>query len=161
FCLLPWTLATILSFPVTRSSLTRFAWLSVAAAIVTIVMKTAAYLMTGSVGLLSDALESFVNLLGATMALAMLNLAAKPAEEEHAYGHQRAGSWVSGPEGALIVVTAVSIAIAAVDRWLHPQVIDAIAVGVTVSGLASIINLVVAIVLRRAAVQFESITLEA
>src|SRR5215471_15986095 len=144
-----------------RPSLARFAWLSVAAALVTIVMKTVAYLMTGSVGLLSDALESFVNLAGAFMALAMLNLAAKPADEEHAYGHSKAEYFASGAEGALIVVTALSIAGAAVERWLNPKAISAIALGVTISGIASIVNLVVAIVLKRAAVQFESVTLEA
>jgi len=146
---------------VPRPSLAKYAWLSVAAAIVTIVLKTSAYLLTGSVGLLSDALESFVNLVGAIIALAMLNLAAKPADDEHAYGHTKAEYFSSGAEGALIVVTAVSIAVAAVDRWLHPRAIDAIAIGLTVSGVASIVNLVVAIVLRRAATQFESVTLEA
>ncbi len=142
-------------------NLSRFAWLSVAAAIITIVMKTSAYLLTGSVGLLSDALESFVNLVGAIMALAMLNLAAKPADDEHAYGHTKAEYFASGAEGALIVVTAVSIAIAAIDRWRHPQVIDQVVVGLAVSSVASLVNLAVAIVLRRAAVSFESVTLEA
>lgn len=144
-----------------RPSLAKYAWLSVAAAILTIVLKTSAYLLTGSVGLLSDALESFVNLVGAVMALAMLNLAAKPADDEHAYGHTKAEYFASGAEGALIVVTAVAIAVAAADRWQHPRAIDAIAIGLTVSGVASIVNLVVAIVLRRAATQFESVTLEA
>jgi cation diffusion facilitator family transporter len=146
---------------VPRPSLAKYAWLSVAAAILTIVLKTSAYLLTGSVGLLSDALESFVNLVGAVMALAMLNLAAKPADDEHAYGHTKAEYFASGAEGALIVVTAVAIAVAAADRWQHPRAIDAIAIGLTVSGVASIVNLVVAIVLRRAATQFESVTLEA
>jgi cation diffusion facilitator family transporter len=146
---------------VPRPSLAKYAWLSVAAAILTIVLKTSAYLLTGSVGLLSDALESFVNLVGAVMALAMLNLAAKPADDEHAYGHTKAEYFASGAEGALIVVTAVAIAVAAADRWQHPKAIDAIAIGLTVSGVASIVNLVVAIVLRRAATQFESVTLEA
>ena len=88
-------LCTILIYAMTsdttnRSSLTRFAWLSIAAAILTITLKTIAYLLTGSVGLLSDALESFVNLIGALMALAMLTIAARPADEDHAYGHSKA-----------------------------------------------------------------------
>jgi cation diffusion facilitator family transporter len=146
---------------VSRPSLTRFAWLSVAAALITIGMKTTAYLLTGSVGLLSDALESFVNLVGAVMALAMLNLAAKPADDEHAYGHTKAEYFASGAEGALIVVTAVSIAVAAIDRWRHPQPIDQIGIGLTASAMASVVNLVVALVLRRAAARYESVTLDA
>ena len=78
------------SEPTSRSSLTRFAWLSIAAAILTIALKATAYLLTGSVGLLSDALESLVNLVGALVALAMLTIAARPADEEHAFGHGRA-----------------------------------------------------------------------
>jgi cation diffusion facilitator family transporter len=143
------------------SSLTKFAWLSIAAAIVTIGMKTTAYALTGSVGLLSDALESFVNLAGASMALAMLHIAAKPADDEHAYGHTKAEYFSSGAEGGLIVITAVSIAIAAVNRWFHPQTISAIGLGVAISFVASLINLVVALVLRRASRAAESIVLEA
>ena len=70
-----------------RSSLARFAWLSIAAAILTITLKAMAYWLTGSIGLLSDALESFINLVGAIMALAMLTIAVRPADEDHAYGH--------------------------------------------------------------------------
>jgi cation diffusion facilitator family transporter len=143
------------------ASLTKFAWLSIAAALVTIVMKTSAYVLTGSVGLLSDALESFVNLAGAAMALAMLNLAAKPADEEHAYGHTKAEYFSSGAEGALIVVTAVSIAAAAVNRWLHPQAISAVGLGLSISLVASVINLGVALVLRGAAKTSGSVVLEA
>jgi divalent metal cation (Fe/Co/Zn/Cd) transporter len=79
-----------------QTSLTRFAWLSIAAAVITIGLKTAAYWLTGSVGLLSDALESLVNLVAAIMALAMLTLAARPADEEHAYGHTKAEYFSSG-----------------------------------------------------------------
>ena len=93
-----------------RASLTRFAWLSIAAAITTIVLKTSAYFLTDSVGLLSDAIESFVNLAGAIMALGMLTIAARPADESHVYGHSKAEYFASGVEGALIVLAAVSIA---------------------------------------------------
>ena len=88
-------------------SLTRFAWLSIAAAIVTMALKAAAYYFTGSVGLLSDALESLVNLAGALMALAMLSVAARPPDEDHAYGHSKAEYFSAGAEGALIVVAAL------------------------------------------------------
>src|SRR5512136_1268832 len=96
-------------------SLTRFAWLSIAAAILTIGLKTAAYLITDSVGLLSDALESVVNLAGALMALAMLTIAARPADEDHAYGHYKAEYFSSGVEGTLILIAAASIGVAAVE----------------------------------------------
>ena len=96
-----------------QGTLTRFAWLSIAAAIVTMALKTASYLLTGSVGLLSDAMESLVNLAGALMALAMLTIAARPADEDHAYGHSKAEYFSSGVEGSLILIAAISIAVAA------------------------------------------------
>src|SRR6476659_6474248 len=104
-------------------NLTRYAWLSIAAALVTIIMKAAAYLLTGSVGLLSDALESGVNLVAALIALAMLALAARPADENHAYGHTKAEYLSSGAEGALIIAAAGSICWTAINRLLHPQAI--------------------------------------
>src|SRR6266496_339345 len=87
--------------------LTHFAWLSIVAAVVTIALKAFAYLLTGSVGLLSDAIESLVNLIGGVMALAMLTVAARPADEDHAYGHTKAEYFSSGVEGALILIAAV------------------------------------------------------
>src|SRR5512140_1770231 len=101
-----------------RSSLTRFAWLSIAAAVITISLKAAAYFLTGSVGLLSDALESIVNLVGALMALAMLTIAARPADDEHDFGHSKAEYFSSGVEGALILLAAASIIAAARHRLL-------------------------------------------
>ena len=142
-------------------SLTRFAWLSIAAAIVTMALKAAAYYFTGSVGLLSDALESLVNLAGALMALAMLSVAARPPDEDHAYGHSKAEYFSAGAEGALIVVAALSIAVAAVDRLLHPQPIQQIGLGLAVSVVAALLNLAVAIVLLRASRQHRSATLQA
>jgi len=82
-----------------QPSLTRYAWLSISAAVVTIGLKLAAYLFTGSVGLLSDAIESLVNLIGAVVALVMLTIAAQPPDEEHAYGHSKAEYFSSGVEG--------------------------------------------------------------
>src|SRR5512139_272181 len=143
-----------------RSSLTRFAWLSIAAAILTITLKTIAYLLTGSVGLLSDALESFVNLVGALMALAMLTIAARPADGDHAYGHTKAEYFSSGVEGTLILIAAVSIAVAAIRRLLEPQPLEQVGVGLAVSVAASLVNLVVALVLLRVGREQHSITLE-
>ncbi|MEI8291567.1 MAG: cation diffusion facilitator family transporter [Verrucomicrobiota bacterium] len=144
-----------------RSSLTRFAWLSIAAAIATIVLKTAAYFITGSVGLLSDAIESGVNLIGGIMALAMLTVAARPADEDHAYGHSKAEYFSSGVEGTLILVAAVSIAVTAVDRLLHPRPLEAIGMGLLISVAASAVNLIVALLILRAGRKHNSITLEA
>jgi cation diffusion facilitator family transporter len=145
---------------VQRVSVARFAWLSIGAAVVTIGLKMAAYLLTGSVGLLSDALESIVNLVGAALALAMLTVAARPPDEEHAYGHTKAEYFSSGVEGALIALAAVSIAVAAVDRLLHPQPIEQPGLGLFVSLVASLINFAVALVLRKAAKDHRSIALE-
>jgi cation diffusion facilitator family transporter len=144
-----------------RSSLTRFAWLSIAAAVLTIALKTVAYLLTGSIGLLSDALESIVNLVGALIALAMLTIAARPADEEHTYGHSKAKYFSSGVEGTLIVIAAVSISVAAIQRFLAPKPLEQIGLGLGISIVASLVNLFVALVLLRASKQFSSITLEA
>jgi cation diffusion facilitator family transporter len=144
-----------------RDSLTRFAWISIAAAVVTIVLKTVAYQLTGSVGLLSDAIESLVNLVGGIMALSMLTIAARPADDDHAYGHSKAEYFSSGVEGALILVAAVSIAVAAISRLLHPQALQQVGVGLAVSVLASGVNLGVALLLLRVGKKRHSITLEA
>jgi cation diffusion facilitator family transporter len=144
-----------------RPSLIRFAWLSILAAAVTIGLKGGAYLLTGSVGLLSDALESLVNLVAAVAALGALAFAARPPDEEHAYGHDKAEYFASGFEGALILVAAAGIAVAAVERLLHPAPLGAVGYGLAVSGLASLVNLGVARVLLRAARAYDSITLEA
>jgi cation diffusion facilitator family transporter len=144
-----------------RSSLTRFAWLSIAAALLTILLKAAAYLLTGSVGLLSDALESFVNLAGAIMALAMLTVAARPADEDHLYGHSKAEYFSSGVEGTLILLAAISIGGTAIQRLIHPIPLQQIGLGIAVSAGASVINLIVAQILLRAGKRDRSITLEA
>ena len=119
--------------PTGRAKLKRFALLSIVAALVTIVLKSGAYLMTGSVGLLSDALESFVNLAGAIMALAMLSVAARPEDDDHPHGHGKAEYFSSGVEGTLILLAAVSIAWAAVERLLHPKPLQDIGVGLAIA----------------------------
>ncbi len=144
-----------------HAHLTRYAWLSIGAAILTIGLKTGAYLLTGSVGLLSDALESLVNLIGAAVALVMLAVAASPPDEEHSYGHTKAEYFSSGVEGTLIVVAALSIGAAAWDRLLNPQPIEQVGLGLAVSVAASAINLGVARILLRAGRLYNSIALEA
>ena len=144
-----------------RSSLTRYAWLSIAAAVVTIGLKSFAYLLTGSVGLLSDAVESLVNLVAAIIALSMLIIAARPADEEHPFGHSKAEYFASGAEGVLIFVAAISIAIAAVQRILAPRAIEQPGAGLAVSTFASAINFIVARILLSVGKKQNSITLEA
>lgn len=142
-------------------SLTRYAWLSIAAAVATILLKGWAYLLTGSVGLLSDALESFVNLAGALMALAMLTVAARPADEDHTYGHGKAEYFSAGVEGAMILIAALSIAVAAVDRLMDPRPLEQVGMGLAVSIVAAAINFAVATVLMRVGRTHRSATLEA
>ncbi len=115
-----------------RGELRRYAWLSIAAALLTIAMKTAAYLLTGSVGLLSDAVESVVNLAGALIALWMLTVAAREPDDDHAYGHTKAEYFSSGAEGALIIIAAIGIAIVAVERLLSPQPLAHLDLGIAV-----------------------------
>ena len=142
-------------------SLTRFAWLSIAAALVTIGLKAGAYLLTGSVGLLSDALESLVNLVAAVVALVVLAVAARPPDDDHAYGHGKAEYFSSGVEGGLIIVAAASIGYAAVGRLLSPAPLEEVGLGLAISVAASAINLAVARVLLQAGRHYHSITLEA
>lgn len=144
-----------------RLSLTRFAWLSISAAVVTIGLKLVAYRLTGSVGLLSDAIESVVNLVGGIMALAMLTIAARPADKDHPYGHSKAEYFSSGVEGSLILLAAVSIGYAAIGRLISPKPLEQVGLGLAVSVLASLVNLVVALLLLRVGRRHNSITLEA
>jgi len=138
-----------------------FAWLSIAAAVATITLKTLAWWLTGSVGLLSDALESFVNLAGASFALLMIVVAARPPDDEHPFGHAKAEYFSSGFEGILIFGAAAAIIWAGVSRLLAPQPLEAVGIGLVVSAVATAINLGVAIALRRAAVRFRSVALDA
>ena len=144
-----------------EASLTRYAWLSIAAALATIFLKAAAWWLTGSVGLLSDALESFVNLAGALMALWMLSLAAQPADDKHHFGHSKAEYFSSAFEGLLILVAATAIAVAAVERLRNPQPLEQVGIGLAVSVVASAINLAVGRALIAVGRQHHSIALEA
>lgn len=144
-----------------HASLKRYAWLSIAAALATILLKGWAWWITGSVGLLSDALESFVNLAGAMMALAMLSLAAMPEDGNHAHGHGKAEYFSSAFEGVLILVAAVGIGYAAIERMLNPQPLEAVGIGLAISVVASVINLVTSRTLMSVGKKYKSITLEA
>lgn len=143
------------------STVVRYAWLSIGAAIVTIALKTLAWRLTGSVGLLSDALESVVNLAAAGFALAMLIVASRPPDEDHAFGHDKAEYVSSGAEGALILVASAGIAWAAVDRLLSPRPVERIGIGLAVSVAAALVNLGVARILLAAGRRHRSIALEA
>ncbi|HQR25995.1 MAG TPA: cation diffusion facilitator family transporter [Nocardioides sp.] len=144
-----------------RESLTRYAWLSIGAAIATIVLKTGAYWLTGSVGLLSDAAESLVNLVAAVVALFALRVAARPADALHHFGHSKAEYFSAVTEGIMIFVAAVFIIESAVERFVHPVPLENVGVGLAISALASVINGWVALVLLRAGRRHRSITLVA
>jgi cation diffusion facilitator family transporter len=141
--------------------LNRYAWLSIAAALATVAIKWVAYELTGSVGLLSDALESFVNLGAAFLALWMLKLAASPPDATHPYGLSKAEYFAAGSEGLLIVAAAAGIVVAAWPRLFEPQPLETPGLGLALSVLASLVNLAVAIVLIRVGRRGGSITLEA
>ena len=144
-----------------ETNLERFAWLSIAAAIATIALKALAWWLTGSVGLLSDALESLVNLAAALLMLSMLRLAATPPGQAFPYGLSKAEYISAGVEGALIVLAAGGILYAAIPRLLAPEPLEAPLLGLSITVVASLINFGVAVVLTRAGKRHDSITLEA
>lgn len=141
--------------------LTRYAWLSIAAAVVTIALKSLAFLVTGSVGLLSDAAESVVNLVAAVIALVALRVAARPADDNHHFGHGKAEYFSAGAEGVMIFVAAAVILVTAVQRFLDPQPLESVGVGLLVSTLASVLNGAVGVLLVRAGRAHRSVTLSA
>lgn len=135
--------------------------LSILAAVTTLGLKSAAYLLTGSVGLLSDAVESLVNLTAALTAYLSLRYAARPVDESHTYGHEKIEFFSSGLEGVLILVAAAAIAWYAIRRLILPEPLMPLGLGLTISLLASLVNGAVAVVLLRAGRQHGSIVLEA
>lgn len=139
----------------------RYAVLSIVAALVTIGLKLTAYLVTGSVGLLSDALESVVNLIAALIAFWALTVADRPADDEHAYGHSKVEYFASGSEGALILLAAASIGWTAWQRLQAPQPLEQVGLGLAVSVVAAAVNGGVALILLRAGQRLRSPTLEA
>ena len=144
-----------------QKSLKYFMYLSIAAAIVTILLKSYAYYITGSMGLLSDALESFVNLFAAVFALVMLTISQKPADEEHRFGHGKAEYFSSAIEGALILVAAFTIIWAAIPRIMNPAPLENVNTGLFFSLLASLVNLAVGMTLIHQGKENKSILLEA
>lgn len=144
-----------------REGLTRYAWLSLLTAVVIILLKGTAYLLTGSIGFLSDALESGANIVAAVITLAALTIAARPPDREHTFGHSKAEYLSSGAEGALILIAAVVIAVQAVQRLLQPQPLEQVGLGVLVSALAAATNFGVARVLLRAGKRHRSAALTA
>jgi cation diffusion facilitator family transporter len=144
-----------------RRSLKRYAWLSILAAVMTMGIKALGYWLTRSVGLLSDALESGVNLVAAITALAALTISAQPPDEEHAYGHQKVEYLSAGAEGGLIALAAIAIVITAIERLLDPQPLSRLTLGLGLSAGASFINLIVGSTLIRIGRRHHSIALEA
>ncbi len=144
-----------------KQSLKKFLYLSIVAAVATISLKLLAYYLTGSVGLFSDALESCVNLIAAVVALFMIVLAEKPADEEHAFGHHKAEYFSSAIEGGLIVLAAFSIIWSAIPRLINPQPLENVGIGLLVAVGASAINLAVGLILIKKGKKNNSITLEA
>lgn len=144
-----------------RPDLRRYAWLSIAAALAAIALKAVAWRLTGSVGLLSDAAESVVNLVAAVVALVALTVAARPADDDHHFGHAKAEYFSAAVEGMMIFVAAVVILVSAVDRFAHPMPIENVGIGLVVSVVASVLNGAVALVLLRAGRAHRSLTLTA
>ncbi|MDT0219636.1 cation diffusion facilitator family transporter [Gordonia sp. AC31] len=144
-----------------RRDLSAFAVLSIVTAIVVIGLKLIAWRITGSVGLLSDALESTVNLVAAIGAFVALRVAAKPPDRSHNFGHTKAEYFSAVFEGVMIVVAAVVIIATAVDRLLDPQELEEVGVGLAISVGATVVNAVVGWVLIRAGRRHRSLTLEA
>lgn len=144
-----------------NKSLTRYGWLSIFAAIATICLKTYAYWLTDSVGLLSDAMESLINLVAAIIMLIVLSISSRPPDNNHAYGHEKIEYFSSGAEGIMILLAAFSIAITASQRLWHPVPLQQLDLGIAISVVASLINFVVAQILIRIGKRRKSITLEA
>ena len=144
-----------------RPNLERYAWLSVAAALATIALKTGAWWVTDSVGLLADAAESIVNLVAAIAALVALRVAARAADDNHHFGHSKAEYFSAAIEGGMIFVAASFIIWQSIGRLLTPQPIEQAGTGLAISVVASVINGAVAVVLLRAGREHRSITLRA
>ncbi len=150
-----------MSTPTTPPDLSRYGWLAVAAALATIGLKTGAWWVTGSVGLLADAAESLVNLAAAIVALVALKVAAKPADKNHNFGHSKAEYFSAAVEGVMIFVAAAVIMVFAIIRFLAPRDLAEVSLGLGISLIAAAINGTVAVVLLRAGRRYRSITLRA
>jgi cation diffusion facilitator family transporter len=147
--------------PDTVHAVRRMALLSIATSLATIALKFGAYFLTGSVSLWSDALESLVNLAAGLVALGALTLAEQPADDRHAYGHDKAEYFSSGVEGALILVAAVAIVGSAAHRLIEPQPLERLGLGLVIAFIAGAANFATARVMLKVARQHDSITIEA
>jgi cation diffusion facilitator family transporter len=144
-----------------RDDLTRYGWLSIAVALGVLSLKLVAWAVTGSVGLLSDALESTVNLVAAIVMLITLRVAARPPDEVHQFGHEKAELFSAAGEGLMILVAAGLIMVSAVGRLLGPRAVERAGVGLAISTAASLVNLAPAVVLLRAGRTHQSAAVEA
>ena len=143
------------------ASLVRWAWLSLGAALITLVLKFSAYGATGSVGLLSDAIESLVNLVAALTALFALWFAARPVDRSHNYGHEKIEFFASAVEGALILIAGAGIIWYSALRLIDPRALDALGIGVAITIVAALVNLMAARILLREAAEHDSVVLHA
>lgn len=153
--------ADIMSLPTEQLLLERFMKLSIATAVATIALKIVAAAVTGSVGFLSDALESGVNLVAAVVGFVAIKIAAKPADANHQFGHGKAEYVSALVEGAMIFVAAAMIIYTAIRRLLEPQPLEQPGLGLLLSLVASLLNLGVGFLLVRAGKQHRSATLQA
>lgn len=144
-----------------KNSPVKYVWISIAASIATIMLKGGAYYLTGSVGLLSDALESFINLAAAVTALVMITIAMTPPDRDHPFGHSKAEYFSSVIEGTLILIAAIAIGVTSTERLMNPQPLQELGAGLLISASASLINLLTAMVMLKAGKRLNSITLEA
>jgi cation diffusion facilitator family transporter len=144
-----------------KNSPAKYVWISIAASIATIMLKGGAYYITGSVGLLSDALESFINLAAAITALIMITIAMAPPDKDHPFGHSKAEYFSSVIEGTLILLAAVAIGVTSIEKIMNPGELNDLGTGLAISASASVINLFTALLLLRAGKKYNSITLEA
>ena len=143
------------------ADLSRYAWLSIGAALATIVLKSMAAAMTGSVSLLSDALESFVNLIAAVMALAMLKISVRPPDANHPFGHSKAEYFSAAVEGVMVLIAAIAIMWKAIERLIHPQMPEQLGAGLAICAVSAVINGAVGLLLIRRGDRLRSATLSA
>ena len=144
-----------------KKSIAHIVWFSIIASVLTISIKSTAYFITGSVGFMSDAMESFINLIAGIIAFISLTIAARPADTKHPFGHNKAEYFSSIIEGTLIVLAAVGIIYTAINRLYHPQPLEELNIGIVLSVLATLINLGTSRILLHYGKKHNSITLEA
>jgi len=144
-----------------RPDLRKYAWLAIGTAVLTVLLKASAWAITGSVGLLSDAAESMVNLAAAIVALVMLTIAARPADDSHHFGHTKAEYFSAALEGIMVFVAAASIIYLGIDRLLNPRPLESLGIGLGISLTAAVLNGIVGRLLVKVGTRHRSITLRA